>query len=320
MLTRRHLRMKALQALYNYFVSQNSDLAVGERNMLKSTERIYELVTWQLAFMVQLARFASKRLDENKKKFYPTEEDLSPNTKFIDNQLIAKLTENKDYLRKVNAYKVNWVDEEDMVRKIFNDIRSSSIYENYMNSGKHSFDEDRSFIATLFLEFVAYQDFIDYFYEEKNIYWANDLEIANPLVVKIIKGQRKSDDEYALLPTLYNTTGKEEPDEDKDFMVKLYHKTVLRSDELEEIIKNKASNWDINRIAIMDMILLKMALTELMEFQSIPTKVTLNEYIELSKYYSTPKSKVFINGILDKLIVELKEEKKIVKTGRGLMD
>ena len=103
-------------------------------------------------------------------------------------------------------------------------------------------------------------------------------------------------------------------------MVKLYHKTVLRSDELEEIIKNKASNWDINRIAIMDMILLKMALTELMEFQSIPTKVTLNEYIELSKYYSTPKSKVFINGILDKLIVELKEEKKIVKTGRGLMD
>lgn len=320
MLTRRHLRMKALQALYNYFISQNSDLAVGERNMLKSTERIYELITWQLGFMAHLVKFAAKRQEENKKKFYPTPDDLNPNTKFIENQLIAKLTENKDYLRKVNAYKVNWIDEEDMVRKVYNDIRGSSIYENYMNSGKHSFDEDRSIIAALFNEFVAYQDFIDYFYEEKNIYWANDLEIANPLVVKIIKGFRKSDDEYTLLPTLYNTTGKEEPDEDKDFMVRLFHKTVLRSDELEEIIKNKASNWDINRIATMDIILLKMALAELMEFQSIPTKVTLNEYIELSKYYSTPKSKVFINGILDKLIIELKEEKKIVKTGRGLMD
>jgi N utilization substance protein B len=312
--------MKALQALYNYFISQNSDLAVGERNMLKSTERIYELITWQLGFMAHLVKFAAKRQEENKKKFYPTPDDLDPNTKFIDNQLIAKLKENKDYLRKVNAYKVNWIDEEDMVRKVYNDMRGSSVYENYMNSGKHSFDEDRSIIATLFNEFVAYQDSVDYFYEEKNIYWANDLEIANPLVVKIIKGFRKSDDEYTLLPTLYNTTGKEEPDEDKDFMVRLYHKTVLRSNELEEIIKNKASNWDINRIATMDIILLKMALTELMEFQSIPTKVTLNEYIELSKYYSTPKSKVFINGILDKLIVELKEEKKIVKTGRGLMD
>jgi N utilization substance protein B len=312
--------MKALQALYNYFISQNSDLAVGERNMLKSTERIYELITWQLGFMAHLVKFAVKRQEENKKKFYPTTDDLNPNTKFIDNQLIAKLAENKDYLRKVNAYKVNWIDEEDMVRKVYNDMRGSSVYENYMNSGKHSFDEDRSIIATLFNEFVAYQDFIDYFYEEKNIYWANDLEIANPLVVKIIKGVRKSDDEYTLLPTLYNTTGKEEPDEDKDFMVRLFHKTVLKSNELEEIIKNRASNWEINRIATMDIILLKMALTELMEFQSIPTKVTLNEYIELSKYYSTPKSKVFINGILDKLIVELKEEKKIVKTGRGLMD
>jgi N utilization substance protein B len=312
--------MKALQALYNYFISQNSDLVVGERTMLKSTERIYELITWQLAFMVNLVKFAAKRQEENKKKFYPTTDDLNPNTKFTDNQLIAKLTQNKDYQRKVNAYKVNWVEEDEMVRKVYNEMRSTSSFETYMNSGKHSFDEDRSIIATLFSELVAYQDFIDYFYEEKNIYWANDLEIANPLVIKIIKGIRKNDDEFALLPTLYNTTGKEEPDEDKDFMIRLYHKTVLKSDELENIIKNKANNWELNRIATMDVILLKMALTELMEFQSIPTKVTLNEYIELSKYYSTPKSKVFINGILDKLIVELKEEKKIIKIGRGLMD
>ena len=319
MLSRRHLRIKALQALYSYFLGNNLELSIGEKNMLKSTSRIYELIIWQIGFLLQLAKFAGLRSEENKKKFYPTEEDLNPNTSFIDNLFLKKISENKDFVRKSNAYKVDWTDETEMLRKVYNQMRESETYKKYLTSTTHTFDEDREFVIWIFKTLVAYQDNIDYFYEEKNIFWANDLEIANPLVLKVLNSFRAKKDEFQLMPSLYNTDGKEDPDEDRKFLIELYHKTILKGNEFEEIIEQKAKNWEINRIAAMDIILLKMALAELTQFDSIPIKVTLNEFIELSKYYSTPKSRVFINGILDKLITEMTNEKQIVKKGRGLM-
>ncbi len=320
MLSRRHLRIKALQALYGYFSSNSVALAIGEKNLLRSTERIYELIIWQISFLLQITKFAEKRLEANKKKFYPTEDDLNPSSKFIDNLLIYKIRQNKDYLRKLNAYKTDWSLEENLIRKVYKEIRECEDFKKYMANPNRSFNEDKEIIITIFKNHVAYKDSIDYFYEEKNIYWANDSEIANPLVIKILKWFSNNDDEFRLMPTLYNIEGKEEPDEDKKFLVNLYHKTILKSKEFEDIIENRAKNWEINRIATMDVILLKMALTELTDFPSIPVKVTMNEYIELSKYYSTPKSRVFINGILDKLILEMKKDKSIVKKGRGLIE
>lgn len=320
MLSRRHLRIKALQALYAYFLSNSTDLAIGEKNLVKSTARIYELVMWQIGFLLQVVKFAAKRIEENKKKFYPTEEDLNPNTKFIDNLFVQKMRENKDFIRKMNAYRVDWTDEEELIRKIYNEFRETDAFKKYMSLPERSFDEDREIMIALFKDHVAYRDSLDYFYEEKNIYWANDLEIANPLVIKILNWFKRRTDEFDLMPALFNTEGKVDPDEDKKFMIELYHKTILKGSEFEHIIETRAKNWEINRIALMDIILLKMALTELTQFPSIPVKVTMNEYIELSKYYSTPKSRVFINGILDKLINEMKTEQKIVKRGRGLIE
>ncbi len=320
MLSRRHLRIKALQALYAYFVNPGTDLVVGEKNMLKSTERIYELIIYQLSYLIQIVKFANKRIEENKKKFYPTAEDLNPNTRFVDNRLLNKLAENKDYLRRYNAYKINWTDEEEMVRRTFNQIRESEAYKDYMAADDTSFETDKAFVGKIFREFVADSESLAFFYEEKNVYWANDLDIANPLALKILKNFRASDDEFTHLPELYNTKGKDDPNEDRKFLIKLYHKAILKGEAYEQIIQEKASNWEINRIALMDIILLKMALAELMEFPSIPVKVTLNEYIEMAKSYSTPKSRIFINGILDKMIADLKEEKKITKTGRGLIE
>lgn len=320
MLSRRHLRIKALQALYSYFLGNNLDLAIGEKNMIHSTGRIYELILWQLGFLVQIAKFAAKRAEENKTKFYPTEDDLNPNTKFIENLFLKKLIENKDFIRKTSAYRVDWTDEEEMVRKIYNELRESERYKNYMSSPRRSFDDDREIIVYLFKNHVAYRDTVDYFYEEKNIYWANDLEIANPLVLKILNWVKARTDEFDFMPSLYNTDNKEDLDEDKKFLIALYHKTILRGYEFESIIEQMAKNWEVTRIASMDIILLKMALTELTQFPSIPVKVTMNEYIELSKYYSTPKSRVFINGILDKMIIEMKNEHKIIKMGRGLIE
>jgi transcription antitermination protein NusB len=320
MLSRRHLRSKALQALYAYYTGNSLDLAIGEKNLIKSTGRIYELITWQLALPVQIVEFAGKRMEENKKKFYPTSEDLNPNTKFIENSFIAKLKANKDFVRKMNAYSVDWNPEVEMIRKLYKQIRSDKDYLKYMSKPLGSFEDDRNFIVQLFNRHIAFTEEIEYFYEEKNPAWVNDLEIANPLVVKIMKWFEKDFDEFTLLPTLYNEANKDDPDEDKKFLLALYLKTILKSKTYEDIIQEKTKNWDLSRIALMDVLLIKMALTELTEFESIPVKVTLNEYIDLSKFYSTPKSKVFINGILDKLIAEMTADKRIVKKGRGLIN
>ncbi|MBE0637310.1 MAG: transcription antitermination factor NusB [Bacteroidales bacterium] len=320
MLSRRHLRIKTLQALYAYFINDGSDLQIAEKNMLKSTERIYELAIYQLSFLVEIVKFAAKRAEENKKKFYPTPEDLNPNTKFIDNFFTEKLTENKDYLRRKNAYKINWVDNEDLIRRSYNDVRELDVYKKYMASSKHSFEEDKELFSTIFIMIAMENDFLESHYEEISVYWANDIDLANYCVLKIISSMNQNDDIARPLPPLYNADGKDDPEEDKKYMVKLFHKTILKSKDYEKIIEEKASNWDLSRITLMDVILLKMGLAELMEFPSIPIKVTMNEIIELAKMYSTPKSRVFINGVLDKMIIDLKESGQIVKAGRGLIE
>lgn len=288
--------------------------------MLKSTARIYELIIYQLSYLVQIVRFAERRIEENKKKFYPTEEDLNPNTRFIENTFIRRLEENEDFKRKLRAYKINWADEQETIRRSFQAIREMPAYQKYMSAPASDFENDKSIILKIFRDHVAENESLAYFYEEKNAYWANDLFIVNMLVVKIIKNFSPKIPVTAELPPLFNVAGKEDPDEDKDFLTRLYRKTILKSSDLEEIIQEKASNWEFNRIAMMDTILLKMAITELMEFPSIPVKVTLNEYIELSKSYSTPKSRIFINGILDKIITEMKADNRIRKSGRGLIE
>jgi N utilization substance protein B len=320
MLSRRHLRIKALQALYAYFITQNLDFIIGEKNMLKSTEKIYGLVTYQLSVLIEIVKFAAMRSEEAKRKYYPTEEELNPNVKFFKNNFIHRLSENTDFQRKANAYKINWVDEQEMIRKIFNEIRDSELYKRYMSSGKSSFTEDKNFILRIFKAFIVTSESLESFYEEKDIYWADDLDVANILVLKIISGFKETQDEFEPLPELFSVEGKDDPEEDKKFLLQLYRKTIVKSKEFESMIEEKASNWDLDRIAIMDIILIKMALAEFMEFPSIPLKVTMNEYIELSKYYSTPKSRVFINGILDNMIIDLKKENKIYKTGRGLIE
>jgi transcription antitermination protein NusB len=320
MLSRRHLRIKALQDLYAYFINADNNLAVAGKNLLRNIERIYELTIYQLSFLVEVVKFAEKRLEENKRKFYPTKEDLNPNVKFIENEFIAKLAQNKDYLRRKNAYKINWADQEEMVRRAYIDIRQMEVYQQYMADPLQSYEADKNLIVDLFLCYFSENQSLESYYEDMNVNWVTDIDIANFCVLKIINGINVFHDEFHHLPSLYNIEGKEDQEEDKKFLIRLFHKTILKSKEFEQMIEEKASNWDLNRIALMDIILLKMALAELVEFPSIPIKVTINECIELAKSYSTPKSRLFINGILDKMIAEMKISGKIVKAGRGLIE
>ncbi len=317
MLSRRHLRIKVVQALYAFFQSKNDRLDLGEKQLILSINKLYELYIHQLSFLVAINEFAVKRIEKAKKKHIPTEEDLNPNTKFINNRIFKQLASNKDFLKKEKIYKISWVDEIDMLRKFFLKFIESYEYINYMNSDEDSYEEDKKLIIKLVKKHISSFTNLESYYEDKSIYWVDDFHTANFLIIKTIQLFTEDQDEFKLLPAIYKSS--KEDNEDKDFIISLFRKTILKSEEYKKMIEEKSQNWEIERIAIMDVLLLKMALAELFEFPSIPVKVTMNEYIELAKYFSTSKSSVFINGILDKLIESLKSENKIKKTGRGLM-
>jgi transcription antitermination protein NusB len=318
MLSRRHLRIKVLQAMYAYFQDESADLAKSERLLFQSIDKLYELVIYQLSFLIEIRDFAHNRSEENKKKYFPTEDDLNPNMRFVENRLLKKLENNREYLRMHKQLRINWADEQGMVRKAYIEMRGKSFYKTYMSQTESSFANDRDFAARLVRKVLTEYELLEQFFEDKSVFWAFDsYYTASMLLVKLLKMIRETDDDRMPLPALLSTEAEKE---DREFMVRLWRKTIMGNDTFEKMIDEKASNWEIERIALMDVILIKMALAELVEFPTIPVKVTLNEYIDISKYYSSEKSKVFINGILDKLIADMKASSMIVKTGRGLLE
>ena len=320
MLSRRQLRIKALQAIYAFIQSLNDQIDQGEKEMLRSLEKLYEIYIYQLSFLVEIVDFSKKRIEDNKKKFFPSEEDLNPNTRFVENRIYHQLANNRDLSNYIDKYKINWIDQEDMIRKLMVQIRDSKDYTDYLNRSDNSYNDDKDIFIKIIKKHLSRSEILQFYYEEKSIYWHDDFHTANLLVIKTIKGYDSSWDEYHKLPVFFGRNSEGDKNEDKEFIINLFRKTLLKSDEYEELIVEKLKNWDMERIAVMDILIIKMALVELLEFPSIPIKVTLNEYIELAKLYSTPKSKIFVNGILDKIIGDLKTQKKIKKTGRGLLE
>jgi N utilization substance protein B len=320
MLSRRHLRIKALQALYAFFQSNNDRLDLGERELLKSLDKLYEIYIYQLSLLVEINSYAQKRITENKQKFYPTAEEENPNTRFAENKFIQKLLLNNNLSKKIEEYKIDWSDEGEMIRKIYVKIRESDDYKSYMEAETNTFEDDKNILAKIVKKFISRDDILQFYYEEKSIYWSDDFYTANLLLLKTLKSFPEDSDERTPLPKLLSGSKFDENNEDRNFLIQLYRKVILKSDYYYDLMEEKVKNWEMDRLAIMDILIIKMALAELLEFPSIPIKVTLNEYIELAKYYSTPKSKLFVNGILDKLIIDLKAQKKIKKTGRGLIE
>jgi N utilization substance protein B len=315
MLNRRHLRIKVLQALYAYFQSNEDNFRRTENELMQAVERIQDLYLYLLLTFSEIKVIAENRIEENTKKIRPTEEDLNPNTKFIDNKIILMLEENKELRRLSEERKVNWIGDEhhEMFRKMFLTIKDSEIYFEYMNNEARTFEDDKAFALELFKVEIANSELLYNFFEEKSIHWIDDIDLACSMVLKTLKTANEGE-VLELLP-LYKVD-----DDEQDFIRDLLRKTISMDKENEVLIDDLTKNWELDRIAKMDVILMKMAITELQVFSNIPTKVTLNEYIEISKFYSTPKSNGFINGILDKAIDRLQAEKKIVKIGRGLMN
>lgn len=319
MLNRRFLRVKVLQQIYAYHQAEETDLLAAERRLLDSVDSLYELFIRQLTFWVEVKCFAERRIEENMHKNFPTQEDLNPNRKFVNNRVINALENNRDLQALQEKYKINWDnDREDFIRGFYNRMREYPEYQEYMNSDKSSFALDKKLILSIIDNYMAEDDVLFDFYSDKNLVFNSDYQICLFLLWKFFNEMEEDFGPDTKIPAAFKTENGETND-DKNFIVRLFRLTMKNADEYRELVKANISNWDYDRIALMDKIIIFMALTEFQQFHDIPVKVTINEYIEISKYYSTPDSRRFVNGILDKLSEKLNADGKIMKTGRGLV-
>jgi len=313
MISRRQLRIKALQSLYAYYKTDREDMGRSEKELHFNIQKAFELYHYLLLLIIDVILYAESRIELARNKRIPTHEDLHPNTRFIDNQLVDQVRNNESLLRFVDQHKLNWSNYPELIKDIYAKLIENEEYASYMSAEESGYAEDKKMITHIYTHMVFPSELLSSVMEEQSIYWNDDLEFITSMIVKTFKKFKEGDGPDKSLMELYKS------DEDRDYVVKLYRQTIIHREEYVEYIKLNTRNWDLDRIAFMDILIMQMAIAELIGFPSIPIKVTLNEYLEISKFYSTSKSSVFINGVLDKVVFQLKEEKKIVKKGRGLI-
>lgn len=284
-----------------------------EKELHFNIEKAYDLYHYLLLLLIDVILYAESRIEIARNKRIPTQEDLHPNTRFIDNRLAEQLRNNEQLLRYVDQHKLNWANHPELIKEIYNRLSESEEYADYMKEEDSGYAEDKRLVTFLYTHIIFSSERLDSILEEQSIYWNDDLEFITSMIVKTLRKFKEEDGPKKPLMDLYKNK------EDRDYVVKLFRQTILHRDEYVEYIKKNTRNWDLERIAFMDILIMQTAIAELVAFPSIPIKVSLNEYLEISKFYSTSKSNVFINGVLDKVVMQLKEEKKIVKTGRGLI-
>lgn len=313
MLTRRHIRVKVMQSIYAFIQSQNSDLKKEEKFLNASMENMYGLYLYLLGLLTEIQKHSEEQLQLSQKKYLATNEDRNPNRKFVENSLLKKLVADEALTEKLGNRSLSWELEDEYIKILWKAIRESELYSNYMTSGKSDFEEDKRFIHDIYQEIIAPNDKLFEHLEDKKLTWIDDLPLVNTLILKMIKKMKPNAAEDYFHPSLYKD------EDDMEFARDLFRKTILNDETIQQEIEGKTPNWDTERIAEMDSILLKMAICEFLKFPSIPVKVTINEYLEIAKEYSTPKSSIFINGILDKLVKEYQANNSLNKVGRGLM-
>ncbi len=311
MISRRLLRIKILQILYAHFNADDAGLAKSEKDLKFSINKAYDLYFYLLLLIISVKRYAESRIELAKNKRLPTYEDLHPNTRFTDNEIIKQIEESTEFNQYLSEHKMSWVNHPELIKNLYNKLIESSYYKEYMALPVLGYAEDKQLVIDFYTNELEEHQMFSEIMEEQSIFWNDDIEFVTVMVVKTIKDM-KQNKQTNLLP-LYKS------DDDRDFAYQLLRSSIKHYDEYRKLIEGYVDNWDIERIAFIDNLIMQMAINELVEFPSIPIKVTFDEYLELSKYYSTPKSSVFINGLLDKIFNDLTEKGKIIKTGRGLI-
>ncbi|WP_438972078.1 transcription antitermination factor NusB [Polaribacter sp.] len=312
MINRRHIRVKVMQSVYAMQQSQNDDMVKEEKFLKHSILKVFDLYVLNIQLLAEVQKLAAKKIALSKKKILATSEDLKPNTKFINNKLISAISESISLESYLALNKLNhWSFDDEYVKIIFDTLQQSDLYKNYLTNEVDSYKLDKAFVIDFYKQIVAPNEKLAEYYEDKMISWVDDIPFVNTWILKTLNKQKEG--KTFILGNLYKDK------DDEDFVVDLFRKTILKHKSYEQEITDKTPNWETDRIADIDMILIKMAITEFVNFPSIPVRVTINEYIEISKDYSTTKSSYFINGVLDKISKEFLKDKKIAKIGRGLL-
>ncbi|MEC8030744.1 MAG: transcription antitermination factor NusB [Bacteroidota bacterium] len=313
MLNRRHIRIKVLQAFYAFFQSNNEDVLKGEKELFHSIEKIYDLYVFILMLFPSLKRQALIQIEEAKRSEYLRQDIHILKTGFIDNQLVDLIEQSKVLQKISKDRKINWEGdvENDLTKKIFKEVYQTDNYKNLLQSESTSFNDDKNALVQLYKKEICNLEKLHHFFDEKSIYWQDDLDHVSSMILKTLKSITE-DQELEILPLW--------KEDEYEFTQNLFRKAVLQKEENDALLQTYSKNWEKERLATMDSLLMNLAMTEALEFSSIPIKVTLNEYIEISKFYSTPKSNSFINGILDRIFEDYKKDGKLVKRGRGLIN
>lgn len=313
MLNRRHLRVKVLQTLYAYSLSDDKQVKDFEKALFKNVEEVNEMYIWTLNLLDEVAEYVVLDQESRAAKFLPTEKDRMLTAKLNGNTFIESLRQNRTYLELVKRYNVSWGFDPEIVRSIFAQLKDSEAYLEYLASEDQSINAEKDIIKYIFKKIILKSVDIEQVFEDKFINWPVDKEVLQAMIAKTFKN-------FSSENPLENKLAELTPswDEDEEFISELLKTSIRYGDEYQALIANKTKNWEADRIALMDILLMRMAISELINFPSIPVKVTINEYIELSKSFSTLKSNTFINGILDKILADLTKEGRIQKAGRGL--
>jgi N utilization substance protein B len=313
MLNRRFLREKTLQTLYAFYQSGGDDAPIAEKNMVSGFHKLYELYIRLASVIVELSDYAQHRIDEGKQKHIPTEAEKNPNFQFVQNRVIEQLRTNPVFVLKSMDYKISWKNQEELFRSLYQTMLKSASYQEYMSDTTSSYEKDKAFICGFLKRKISNNSNVYHYFEEQNIYWADDYDNVAFWLLKSLKGAEENSEILLSEEKFINA-------DDLDFAKKIFRQTLIHSEEYTPIIeKYLTADWEIERTPLVDVLIIKMAITEMCNFPSIPIKVTLNEYIEIIKQFSTEKSRVFVNGLLNKLSEDFVKEGKIKKSGRGLI-
>ena len=303
-----------MQTLYSMHQSHSDNLEKEEKFLFQSIENVQDLYLIMISTLVEIRSKEEAFIDISSKKHLATKEEKNPNLKFVNNTVLNILAGNKSLLNALENRKINnWNIHDEYILILMNEIKESALYQEYMGKKESDFEQDREFVANIFSEIIAPNIKLYEYLEDHKLTWIDDVPLVNTLILKQLKGIKNTENGDFYVPKLYNDS------DDKEFVSSLFKKTVLNEKELGKEFADKTPNWEADRIAEIDTIILKMAICEFLKFPSIPVKVTINEYLEIAKEYSTPKSSIFINGILDNLVKEFETAKKLNKAGRGLM-
>lgn len=307
MINRVLLRIKIVQILYSYYKSDGKSLPLAEKELFHSIEKTYDLYYHLLQLSIEITRFAADKIETKRNKLRPTPEDLNPNTRFIDNAFVAQMSNNIQFNEYLQAHKLSWVNDSEIIKVLFEKIIDSEFYSEYMNAPATDYAADKDIWRKIFKKIILQSEELDDSIQDQNIYWTDDIEMVVSFIIKTIKRFDESKgDEQPLLPMFKD-------EEDAEFARKLMRSVLTKGPKLREMIDVNTKNWELDRIAFMDIVIMEVALAELMDFPTIPVNVTLNEYIEIAKTYSTEKSGTFINGVLDNIVGQLKSENKLIK-------